>query len=148
MQLDRPILPQRRVSAGKAAGIGRGALLVMRTVALVAVVLTAVALPASAEGDGPPDWDDASVIFVRRCNMCHSELGASRGLRLDSYAAALAGSQKGVVLLPGDPDASELMLRLRGQRTPRMPFLGPPLPQDEIDVIERWIAAGLPETSL
>ena len=118
-----------------------------RTLALVALVLPALALPASAEGDGPPDWDDASVVFVRRCTMCHSKLGAARGLQLDSYAAALAGSQRGAVLLPGDPDASELMLRLRGESPPRMPFLGPPLPQDEIDVIERWIAAGLPETS-
>jgi len=117
-----------------------------RAVALVGLVLQAMALPASSEGDGPPDWDDASVVFVRRCNMCHSEFGASRGLRLDSYAAALAGSQRGAVLVPGDPDASELMLRLRGEILPRMPFLGPPLPQDEIDVIERWIAAGLPES--
>ena len=119
----------------------------MRTVALVALVIQALALPADAEGDGPPDWDDASVVFVRRCNMCHSEFGASRGLRLDSYAAALAGSQRGAVLLPGDPAASELMLRLRGESSPRMPCLGPPLPEDEIDVIERWIVAGLPETS-
>ena len=118
-----------------------------RTVVLVALVLQAVALPAGAEGDGPPDWDDASVVFVRRCNMCHSEFGAARGLRLDNYAAALAGSQRGAVLLPGNPDGSEMMLRLRGESAPRMPFLGPPLPQDEIDVIESWIAAGLPETS-
>ena len=118
-----------------------------RAVALLALVLSVVALPASAEGHGPPDWDDASVVFVRRCNMCHSELGAFRGLRLDSDAAALAGSQRGAVLLPGDPDASELIRRLRGESPPRMPFLGRPLPKDEIDVIDRWIAAGLPETT-
>jgi len=28
---------------------------------------------------------------------------------------------------------------------PRMPFLSRPLPDIEIDLIERWIAAGLPE---
>ena len=117
------------------------------TLALVALALQAMALPASADGHGPPDWDDASEVFARRCNMCHSEFGAFRGLRLDSYAAAIAGSERGAVLLPGDPDASELMLRLRGESPPRMPFLGPPLPQNEIDVIERWIAAGLPESS-
>ena len=128
------------------SGFDRGALLVKGAVALVALVLS-VAAPASAEGDFPPDWDDASAVFVRRCNMCHSELGAFRGLRLDTYAAALAGSQRGAVLLPGDPDASELMRRLRGESPPRMPFLGPPLPKDEINVIERWIAAGLPETT-
>lgn len=118
-----------------------------RTLALVATAWSALAMPASSQGDRPPDWDDASVVFVRRCTMCHSELGASRGLRLDNYSGALAGSQSGSVLLPGNPDASELMLRLRGESLPRMPFLGPPLPQDEIDVIEGWIAAGLPENS-
>lgn len=118
-----------------------------RTLAHVALAWSTLAMPATAQGDGPPDWEDASVVFVRRCIMCHSELGAARGLQLDSYAAALAGSQRGAVLLPGDPDASELMLRVRGDSPPRMPFLGPPLPKDEIDVIERWIAAGLPETS-
>lgn len=118
-----------------------------RTLAHVALAWSTLVMPATAQGDGPPDWEDASVVFVLRCIMCHSELGASRGLRLDNYAAALAGSQRGAVLLPGDPDASELMLRLRGESLPRMPFLGPPLPQDEIDVIEGWIEVGLPESS-
>lgn len=119
----------------------------MRTLALIMFALSVMALPANAEGDAAPDWDEASAVFVRRCNNCHSTFGAPRGLRLDSYAAALSGSEKGAVLVPGDPDASELMRRLRGESTPRMPFLGPPLPQDEIDVIERWIAVGLPESS-
>jgi hypothetical protein len=121
---------------------------VVRLTALgIAFLLSAVAPPAGAESDEIPDWDDASEVFARRCTMCHSEIGASRGLRLDSYAAALAGSQRGAVLMPGNPEASELMLRLRGLSSPRMPFLGPPLPQAEIDVIERWIAAGLLESS-
>ena len=119
----------------------------MQFLARVALAWSVLALPATSEEEAIPDWDDASVVFVRRCTMCHSELGASRGLRLDNYAAALAGSQRGAVLLSGDPGASELMLRLRGESLPRMPFLGPPLPQEEIDVIEGWIAAGLQESS-
>jgi len=50
------------------------------------------------------------------------------------------------VLLAGDVEHSELMRRVRGESTPRMPFLGPPLPEAEIEVIRQWIAAGLPET--
>lgn len=78
--------------------------------------------------------------------MCHSAAaGASRGLRLDDYAAALAGSERGVVLVPGNVADSELIRRLRGQSAPRMPFLSRPLPVAEIELIEDWIKAGMPE---
>jgi hypothetical protein len=81
--------------------------------------------------------------------MCHSAVaGASKGLRLDDYAAALEGSERGVVLIPGDAAGSELIRRLRGQSVPRMPFLSRPLPEDQIALIESWIEAGLPERGL
>lgn len=77
--------------------------------------------------------------------MCHSEVaGASKGLRLDDYAATLAGSERGVVLVSGNAAGSELIRRLRGESTPRMPFLSRPLPDDEIALIESWIIAGMP----
>ena len=91
-----------------------------------------------------PDWTDVSRIFNERCINCHSALGASKGLRLDSYQAAVTGSERGAVLLPGDAANSELVRRLRGESVPRMPFLSVPLPQNELDLIIRWIDAGLP----
>jgi mono/diheme cytochrome c family protein len=102
---------------------------------------------AAVAGDAvSPGWADVSVIFNKRCVMCHSAVaGASKGLRLDDYAAALAGSERGLVLLPGDAPGSEIIRRLRGASVPRMPFLSRPLPEDEIALIESWIAAGLPE---
>lgn len=104
-------------------------------------------LAASAGSADPlrPDWGDVGAIFQKRCINCHSRLGAAKGLRLDSYALAMAGSEGGVVLVAGDVTGSELVRRLRGESTPRMPFLSTPLPEDEIDVIVRWILAGLPE---
>jgi hypothetical protein len=93
-----------------------------------------------------PDWADVSAIFNERCVMCHSSVfGAGLGLSLDSYEAALAGSSRGPVLIPGDAAGSELIRRLIGESAPRMPFLGVRLPQDQIDLIIRWIDAGLPE---
>lgn len=77
--------------------------------------------------------------------MCHSREAAARGLRLDSYAGTLAGSDNGPVLIPGDGASSELLRRLRGESRPRMPFLSRSLSPAEIDLIERWIAAGMPE---
>ena len=77
--------------------------------------------------------------------MCHSKVaGASKGLLLDDYLSALAGSERGPVLIAGKVEQSELIRRLRGKSRPRMPFLSRPLPEEEIRTIERWVAAGLP----
>jgi hypothetical protein len=92
-----------------------------------------------------PGWADVSAIFNEQCVNCHSSVyGAGLGLSLDSYEAALRGSSRGPVLLPGDAANSELVRRVLGESTPRMPFLGVPLPPDQIDLIIRWIDAGLP----
>ena len=100
---------------------------------------------ARSEDEAAPDWTDVSGIFKERCIMCHSAVaGASKGLRLDDYAAAIAGSERGAVLVPGDPEGSELVRRLSGKSAPRMPFLSRPLPADQIAIIENWIAAGMP----
>jgi mono/diheme cytochrome c family protein len=114
----------------------------------IAAILGSLALVGTpyfvSAGDAPaPNWNDASAIFKLRCTMCHSDLGASKGLRLDSYEAAIAGSERGAVLLPGDSENSELVRRLRGVSVPRMPFLGRQLPDEEIELIVRWIDAGL-----
>ncbi|MCR9110567.1 c-type cytochrome domain-containing protein [Marivita sp. XM-24bin2] len=106
-----------------------------------------VPLAAYAENKETPDWVDVSAIFNARCVMCHSKVaGASKGLRLDDYSAALSGGERGVVLLPGDAAGSELVLRLRGESTPRMPFLSRPLPEHQIALIESWINAGMPNS--
>ena len=111
----------------------------LMTVALLAPIA------AYAEDAVPPDWADVSAIFKERCVMCHSKVaGASKGLRLDEYDAVLAGSERGPVLVPGNAVGSELVRRLRGETTPRMPFLSRPLPDDQIALIESWIAAGMP----
>jgi len=104
---------------------------------------TLAAFGANAE---EPDWGDVSAILNERCIMCHSSThGAGLGLRLDTYEAAVAGSEKGAVLVPGDAASSELIRRLRGENTPRMPFLSTPLPQEQIELIMRWVDAGLPD---
>jgi len=99
-----------------------------------------------AGGEAPPDWREVSIIFVERCVMCHSAQGAARGLRLDSYEAAIAGSSRGPVLVPGDAAGSELVRRLLGESLPRMPFLSYSLPEDQIDMIVDWVNAGLPNS--
>jgi mono/diheme cytochrome c family protein len=67
------------------------------------------------------------------------------GLQLNSYEGAITGSQDGPVLIPGDPDGSELIRRVRGLSQPQMPLIGDYLTDQEIGRIEAWILAGLPE---
>lgn len=113
----------------------------------VALLLTCLsqATPAAETVGQPPTWADINAIVTKHCVMCHSAQGAGRGLRLDSYALAMAGSKDGPVLLPGDPEGSELIRRLKGISTPRMPFLSYPLADEEIALFVRWVEAGMPE---
>lgn len=90
-------------------------------------------------------WAELAPLFAEHCTVCHSGDSAPLGLRLDSLEGVLAGSENGPVVVAGDPEASELVRRLRGTSEPRMPLTGPPwLDEADIARIERWIAEGMP----
>lgn len=118
----------------KAAPFGVGVIII--------IVLDICSMVSPAFGE--PGWSDVEALFATRCTMCHSGEHAARGLRLDSREGVLAGGERGRVLVPGDPSASEVVRRVRGESTPRMPFLSRPLAAEEIALIERWIGAGAP----
>jgi mono/diheme cytochrome c family protein len=105
----------------------------------------ATAPPRPAPGE-PVTYAHVAPIFARRCAGCHTAQGrmgpAPEGYRLDGYAATIAATDRARVV-PGRPEASELLRRVRGQARPRMPFDGPPYLDDaDIALIERWIADG------
>ena len=110
---------------------------------LFIAALIGLAQPLVAEELPVPTWDDVQPVFELRCTRCHSTLGAAKGLQLDSYEAVIAGSEDGVVVIAGDVIGSEMLRRIRGESTPRMPFLSVPLPDDEADLITRWVAGGV-----
>lgn len=119
---------------GASWGAGRG---------LAAAAL--IAGGAARAEEAAPGWTEVAALFAVRCTMCHEGEDAALGLRLDSLEGALAGSRDGPVLVPGDAGASELVRRVRGESQPRMPFLGPRLPEEEIALLERWVGEGLGE---
>ena len=97
-------------------------------------------------GSGPVRYDRVAPIFAQRCAKCHTAQGlmgrAPEGYRLTSYADTVSTFDR-VRVVPGNPGASELVRRIRGQARPRMPFDGPPyLAEAEIALIEQWIAHG------
>src|SRR4051794_17970880 len=82
-------------------------------------MVVALGAPAiNAAGDESPTYErDIRPLFARRCNVCHSQknLGnpdLSAGLALDSYEAALAGTEEHKVIEAGKADSSTLFQRL------------------------------------
>ena len=92
-----------------------------------------------------PGYADIAPIFAENCVACHGGEDAVLGLRLDSLDGAKRGSENGPVAIPGKPNESELVRRIKGISEPRMPLTGPPFLDDtQIAAIVAWIAAGMP----
>jgi len=111
-------------------------------------VTTTVPRRLPAPGDAVT-FADVKPIFLQRCVKCHKDRGLHgrppEGLRLRTWQQVVSGGERAVVV-PGVPQASELIRRIRGESRPRMPFDGPPfLAQAEIRVISDWVAQGAPD---
>jgi hypothetical protein len=83
-------------------------------------------------------------ILAARCYSCHGPDLQQNGLRLDSLAAVLKGSDNGRVIVPGDSQRSPLVRRLLAMDRPRMPYGAPPLSAEDMDLIRKWIDQGAP----
>ena len=102
--------------------------------------------PSNVAPVGPVTYAQVAPIFATRCVKCHRDDGqmgaAPEGYRLNSYAETLSAVDR-VRVVPGQPAASELLRRIRGQARPRMPLDGPPyLEEREVTLIEAWISEG------
>ncbi|QDV57761.1 DUF1553 domain-containing protein [Rosistilla oblonga] len=82
-------------------------------------------------------------ILKSECFRCHGEKDKG-GLSLGSRALAVRGGDSGEpAIKPGDPHASELIVRLRSDDDDmRMPPSGKPLSEEKIKVLEKWISDG------
>jgi len=79
-------------------------------------------------------------ILKAHCFHCHGELGETQGgldLRLRRFLAA--GGDSGPAIVPGKPEESYLVARLRSQE---MPPGDAKMPAEELAIIERWVATG------
>ena len=81
---------------------------------------------------------DVQPIFNARCIACHD---GTQGFDLTDYESVMGGSNRGPVIIPGDPAGSRLIQYVsRGY----MPYGGPPLTQAQIQTLVNWVAAGAP----
>ncbi|MEX0779062.1 MAG: DUF1549 domain-containing protein [Balneolales bacterium] len=84
-------------------------------------------------------------IFANSCYQCHaSDSDADGDLELDSKEAIMAGGESGVIIIPNQPDDSELMRRIRLPQghDEVMPQKGKSLSSAEVELISTWIELG------
>jgi hypothetical protein len=120
------------------------------TLTLVALlfVSAAVGRTLAAPGGRVDFTRDIQPLLSDACYHCHGPDASSRksGLRLDRQDAALAGGKSGLpALVPGDPDASELIARILSDDPEEVmpsPDSHKVLTAAQKDLLRRWVAEG------
>jgi len=98
--------------------------------------------PASTQHDVIP-------ILLRRCTVCHGARQREGGLDLRTKAALLRGGKSGPAIVPGKPEASLLLKKIRAGEMPPLRRLVEvsikPIEPAETELLAQWIAQGAPE---
>lgn len=85
-------------------------------------------------------------ILEKTCNECHNENKIKGKLRLDTHELIMAGAEGSdfPTVVPGDPEQSELLVRvlLPEDDDEFMPPQGDPLQPAEIELLKLWIQSG------
>jgi len=95
-------------------------------VATGALAIDLAKLPPPSTQKGLTYAKDIQPIFKANCFDCHGPTRPKHGLRLDSLAATLKGSQDGEVIVPGKSDKSDLVINICWEAGPEHPM--PPKP--------------------
>jgi mono/diheme cytochrome c family protein len=112
-----------------------------------AAAASAIALPAA---DQVPSYDEfVAPIFKRYCISCHRPGRDNHNYLMGSYEEVLTSGDNAPVMVAGD--ANSLILRLiNGEEITDLEIRpmppNKPIKPEYIDVITRWIMAGMPQT--
>jgi mono/diheme cytochrome c family protein len=116
---------------------------------VIALALSSVQLAANSVSAADIEYNrDVRPILSDNCFQCHGSDPQSRAaeLRLDLSEAAARGGESGApAIVPGDPDASQLIQRIIvHDDAERMPPADtkPRLTEKQIETLRKWIAAG------
>ncbi len=128
-----------------------------RYVAALSLVMAAgplcgLTLPGPARAAGPKQpptsfKEDVLPIFQVHCVSCHTPGGEgykASGLDLTNYQGVMKGTKYGPMVVPGNPDGSNLMLLVDWRASPklRMPHGKKQLSTGDRDSIRTWIREG------
>jgi Planctomycete cytochrome C len=100
---------------------------------------------ARAAQKGVSFAEDITPILRGWCVSCHQPGGEGyekSGLDLTSYEGLMKGTKLGPMVLPGQPDSSNLVVLVEGRAKLRMPFGHKPLPNCLRTNIWSWIFEG------
>ncbi len=103
--------------------------------------------PTAASGGDRVEFNrDIRPILTKECTACHGGVKSAGEISFIFRDKALGTGESGKrAIVPGKPAESEMMRRLRSSDPDEMmpkPKHGPPLPESQIALIERWIAQG------
>ncbi|MDG2422724.1 MAG: PSD1 and planctomycete cytochrome C domain-containing protein [Phycisphaerales bacterium] len=93
----------------------------------------------------PESAAEIRSLLASRCFACHGPDQEARkaGIRLDTAEGQQARHPSGAIVFPGHPDKSLLAQRIESHDPDlRMPPSGPPLDEEEIQLIRDWIRQG------
>lgn len=90
---------------------------------------------------------DITPILKGWCLSCHQPGGEgfnASGLDLSTYQGLMKGTKFGPMIVPGQPDVSNLVVLIEGRASPqlRMPHNQQPLPSCLRDEIWTWVFQG------
>jgi hypothetical protein len=83
--------------------------------------------------------NDVLPIIESRCIGCHGGDRTEEGLDLKTHASIMAGSENGLVIVPGDAENSLLVELVATQE---MPKRGPKLTPPQVQIITDWVNQG------
>jgi len=113
------------------------------------VPLFLIAVTATHAAEEKIDFDrQVRPILSEHCYRCHGPDANDRkaGLRLDLAEGAIAAAESGkVAVVPGKPDASELVARIFSADQDVVmppPDINKPLSAEQKEVLKKWIAGG------
>jgi cytochrome c len=129
----------------------RRPLLFVSAIALGAGIVTSAGIMnaqnACAAAEAVSFKEDILPLLKWRCASCHEPGGAGyekSGLDLTSYAGVMKGTKFGPMIVPRDPESSNLMLLLDWRASPalRMPHGQKQLSSCDRNSIRTWIRQG------
>lgn len=86
--------------------------------------------------------DHAKAVFRNHCVSCHNPNKTKGDLDLTNYGALMQGSSSGDVIEPGSAEDSYLFQLITHAESPEMPPGGQKIPDEDIEVIRKWIVDG------
>src|SRR5215467_11574141 len=108
-------------------------------------VLVAAALLLRRGSSGQIHFSrDIRPILNQNCLPCHGGVRQKNGVSFLFREEALGVGKSGKpTIVPGNPDQSELIARVTAtDRDTRMPYHAPPLSDEQVKLLRRWIKEG------